>query len=141
MPVEACSSNLKPSSQLEDIHIPPLHFQPCLFHNKDLMLICLMRLVLELFLFISNLILLVLSCCINVSLLRTLIADAFDTMATCSAINRFTYIVQCMSLSTPINSASLELLVLIFYLQDTDINDYFPKVNTAPEWFLIYCVL
>ena len=53
---------------------------------------CLVHLVLDFPTFISNLILLVLYCCIIVLLSITLTTDASGTVATCSAINRFTHI-------------------------------------------------
>ena len=46
-----------------------------------------------------------------------------------------------MALSTPTNSISVELLVLIYCLQDKDINNApFPKVNTAQYGFSNFCV-
>ena len=56
-----------------------------------------------------------------------------NIVATCSAINRFTHITKVNTLSTPTNSASAELLLLILCLhnRDRDINTPFPKVKTV----------
>ena len=102
------------------------------------MFICRVLFVLDLLPFASKQMLLVLSCCITDDCAPSfLIIDLVGKLMTCCSINSFTHITKFIVSSTPIISATVELVELTFYLFDSENTAPLPNVSMAHVWLLM----
>ena len=102
------------------------------------MLICQVLSVLDLLPFAIRQMLLVLSCCnTNGCAPSFSIIDLAGKLVTCCSINSFTHITKFMVSSTPIISATVELVELTFCLFESENTAPLPNVSIAPVWLRI----
>ena len=86
--------------------------------------------------FLSHWITFVLSCSIVTSDPKGVSGEFTLIDLTCDSKKCFIQMTNVIALSTPTSSASVELLVLIFYFLDIDNTLQCPKVRQAPVWLL-----
>ena len=99
------------------------------------MFICRVLFILDLFPFASSLMLLVLSCCSTDGCDPSfLIIESIGRLRTCCSTNSFTHITKFIASSTPIISATVELVELTFCLFESENTAPRPNVNIAPVW-------
>ena len=99
---------------------------------------CLVLFVLDLFPFASRQILLVLSCCTTDGFAPSLLMiGLIDKFTTCCSINNLTLITKFIASSTPMISATVELVKLTFYLFDGENTAPLPNVSIAAVWLLM----
>ena len=102
------------------------------------MFICRVLFVLDFFSFASSLMLLVLSYCNTDGRDPSfLMIDLIGKLRTCCSTNSFTHITKFIASSTPIISATVELVKLTFCLFKRENTAPRPNVNIAPVWLRI----
>ena len=100
--------------------------------KKYLMLMCFVRFVLDRFPFLCRSIELVLSCSTITVFPRLFNFEFSGTVRACSRRKYFIHKIKVMASSTPTNSASVELRVVIFCFDDSDRMLPCPNVQVAP---------
>ena len=102
------------------------------------MFICRVLFVLGLFFFASSQMLLVLSCCNTDGCdPNFLIIGLIGKLRICCSTNSFTHITKFIASSTPIISATVELVGLTFCLFESKNTAPLPNVSIAPVWICI----